>query len=484
MNLLESDLYLISRFVFANPKEVFVLDPGNVCISNVKTGLHFVRQRKEVESLAKLNKSYFLINISGASTFSFPIDFSKVETLISFNKKVETSTDFYHTQLHYHTDDSGRLKWILSEKYTRGDFLSDTDENKTLVDVNNFFSVFPFLINFIRLKLGFIGSVAKGRMQVLLKERYLFSFLENKQYESFSVNIRPSFSSGVILAKYYTNNKWIFSAKRGFNVKGRKKLANEHAILQNLNSKRFEHLEVPVSKEYPDGMLLTYKSTFKQMGYFGIQKLINERFNKAVFEYIQLKQDEQEIKSLIKDSRIPEILDHLKTIIEKKKFPRGLSIINYVKVFKELVLVLNGLDMKQTVPTSLVNVDLTPSNIAYTKERIHLLKWENADPKYPILFDLFEYSFAYIEDFDSPDIEYLTNDLDALRNSEQVEKLIEKTGLDFNLQLSLFALLRFSPEMLLFLDKAVLPPERNIKLYIWAAFFENLNAKKNSLLIS
>ena len=187
---------------------------------------------------------------------------------------------------------------------------------------------------------------------------------------------------------------------------------------------------------------------------------------------------------MIKDSRIPEILDHLKTIIEKKKFPRGLSIINYVKVFKELVLVLNGLDMKQTVPTSLVNVDLTPSNIAYTKERIHLLKWENADPKYPILFDLFEYSFAYIEDFDSPDIEYLTNDLDALRNSEQVEKLIEKTGLDFNLQLSLFALLRFSPEMLLFLDKAVLPPERNIKLYIWAAFFENLNAKKNSLLIS
>jgi hypothetical protein len=473
MNLLESDLYLVSRLVFAKQKEVFVLDPGNQCISNIKTGLHFVRQRKEVENLAKLNKSFFLINLSGASTFSFPIDFNKVEGLISFNRRIETSTDYFHTLLHIQTDENDRLKWLLSEKHKKADFLTDTDENKSLVDVNNFFSVIPFVYNFFRLKLGFVGSIAKGKIQVLLKERYLFSFLENLDYDSFSVNIRPSFDAGVIHARFFRQNKWVFSAKRAFNPLGRKKLSNENKVLKLLQQENFTDLAVPVSTEFPDGNLLQFSEHFRQTDYYGIQKRINSRFTNAVFEYIRLKPGKIKLKKLLVENKSFEILEHLRQIIEKKKFPRGLSVINYVKVYTELIQLINKLDLEQEIRTSIVNKDLTPAHIAYSNTRIHLLKWENSELQYPVLFDLFEYSFSYMEDFDSPDIEYLTNDLLSLYESPQIKELIEKTGLDFKLQLDVFALLRFGPELMLFLNKKVLTPERNLRLFVWASFFEN-----------
>ncbi|MBC8343757.1 MAG: hypothetical protein H8E61_07230 [Bacteroidetes bacterium] len=478
MNLLESDLYVISCFVFAKQADVYVLDPGKKCIPNLKSSLHFVRQRNEVNKLAKLNKSYFLINLSGANTFSFPLDFSKIEGLISFNRNLETSTDYFHTLLHYHTDGNDRIKWILSEHHKKADFMADTDHSKSLVDVNNFFAVIPYVFHFLRLKLGFTGSVAKGKIQVLLKERYLFSFLADHPFDSFSVNIRPAFSSGLVHARFFQTNRWIFSAKRGFSTEGRKRLSNEHRILQLLNKNKFNQLELPVSSEHPDGFLLQFNSTFRQLDYFGIQKLINKKFIHAVFEYINLGHQSLEIKSLLKKTRINEILEHLKSVIEKKKFPRGLSIINYVRVYQELVLIMNSMNIHQKIPASVVNYDLTPAFIGYSKEKIHLLKWENAELAHPLLFDLFEYSFAYIEDFEAPEVEYLINDLEVLKYSSQVEELIQKTGMDFNLHLRLFALLRLSPALILFLNKSVVPPENNIKLYVWARFFESLKLVK------
>ncbi|MFC2114801.1 hypothetical protein ACFLRI_05590, partial [Bacteroidota bacterium] len=108
MKILESDLFLISKLAFKQNREIFVLDPGKECISNVSCGFHYVRHRKEVEALAINPRTYYIINISGANTFSFPLDFSKVEGIISFNRNIETSLDYYHSTLFYKTNGIGR----------------------------------------------------------------------------------------------------------------------------------------------------------------------------------------------------------------------------------------------------------------------------------------------------------------------------------------------------------------------------------------
>jgi len=84
MNFFEKELFAIARVFLNTSLNIFVLDPGNICIRNYHSGFHYVTTRQEVSELSAINEKFIIINLSGADISTFPFDFSLIEGIISF----------------------------------------------------------------------------------------------------------------------------------------------------------------------------------------------------------------------------------------------------------------------------------------------------------------------------------------------------------------------------------------------------------------
>jgi hypothetical protein len=203
-----------------------------------------------------------------------------------------------------------------------------------------------------------------------------------------------------------------------------------------------------------------------------LQSKSNEIFIKSIFEYIFKTLDTHQINKILKEEGITETFFFIKNKIEKNVFPQGLSVVQLLKVFKIMVSWLDEINVEKTIPVSLVNMDLVPENIGISKTSISFLNWEKSNFKSPVLFDLFNYFFSYVESLETTDSEILINNIELLSGSEEVLNLINKYQLDFDLHLKLFMLIRFAPVLSGLLAKQVVPPEISLKLFIWADFSE------------
>jgi len=474
MRILEKDLYIISKIAFDNNYPVFVLDPSGAVIKNYDSGFVYIRKRNEVEQLAKYNKSYYLINISGASTFTFPILFDKVAAIISFSNGTETSLDFYHKDLYFFNDSNKKIKWLLSENHTLADFLHDLDENKSLVDVSNFLSVFPFAWKYLMIKLGNIKKISHGRIQILLRERYLFKTLDKQEFDSYSINMQFC-GDGNIIFRLNKKGKTNIIIKKSWNEQGKRRIVNEIEKISFLKEKYPEYLLLPeiIKKNYESAMI--FNTPFSQLEYYQLQKKWNPVLNDTLIDIAIKTLSESSIARILNAENVHNNLLFLKSRIDKKMFPNGLGIINFIKTFTFLVKIYDQLEPKEIIKTSFYLKNIAPQFIGGASKKLFFHNFEEAETSYPLYFDLLFFSFSYSESFEYPDTELLIKEIDFIAEFS-IEKFNKKQiDFDFIKTLKIFMLTYFIPYMASLLVKQIVTPEENLKIMLWSEFLEQYN---------
>lgn len=472
MKIFEKELFIISKLVFDQKYPVFVLDPGGNVGKNFKTDFTYLTRRNQVEQLAAFKKKYYLINASGASTFSFPLNFNYAEAIISLNNSTETSMDFYHKDLYFFRDEYKRISWIVSENHRVADFLHSLDKVKSLVDLNNFLSVFPFTYKYFMLKMGNVGKTADGRIQLLIRKRNLFTTLTDQIIDSYSVDFGQC-SEGILKFRFYRGTKVILLIKKAWNTEGQKKLEHEYELIEKLQSNVFQYAVIPKIKKEQQEFLLEFNEPFKQPELYQLNGKYYTPLENSLTEIAEKTKGKTLISRIWRNENLYDNLVFIKSRVDSKMFPRGLSIINFIKIYTEMVKIFDQLEPEDEIYTSLAVRKLKAENLGYNNSKIFFHSLENAEENYPMYYDLFDFIFHTAESKDQPDSDDLIEDIEYLKES------LQETGFDDNFEkyLKIFFLIHMIPEMASMLVKQVLPPEENIKLLTWAEIIEYLNNK-------
>jgi|GEM_PF-2039956 len=478
MKILEKELFIISKIIFIKDLPVFVLDPGNLVLKNFSSGFAYIKKRSEVEQLAKFNKPFYLLNISGANTFSFPLNFSNIEAIISFSPNSETSINFYHKDLYFFTDEYNRIKWFVSENHTITDFLHDLDENKSLTDVSNFLSVFPFTWKYLMLKIGNIKKIAKGRIQLLIRDRYLFKTIDHLNFDSYSVNLSDC-SEGNLMFRFYKNKKSYFIIKKPYSNEGKKKLDNEIQNIEWLQQFSFSFFKIPKLKSINNEYLLEFDNPFIKSDHYKLQKKWNDLFNNSLLELASKTFSETKLSRIWRNENLQDNLIFIKARIDKKMFPNGLSILNFVKIYSNLLIFYDTIEPDEIIYSTFCIKDLHPSFSGSNNKEMLFHNFESAEKAYPLLYDFFLFSFEHTQSFEFPETSDLIKELDFI---EELISDFQPVKLDknyFTKLLKIFMLIYATPQLASLLVKPVIPPEENLKLVLWAELIDYMNGIKN-----
>jgi hypothetical protein len=472
----ESDLFLIQKLAFPEAKTIIVIDPGKVAVSNYKSNFIHVSRKDEIKKMSFLENKFVIFNLSGADTFSIPIKFDKVEGIVSFSGSDETSEEFYCGNLYYTLNENNSFRWLISQDHTTADFLFDLHTYGKLTDMSNLFSSYKSVMNYFRVKNRNLRKVTDGNIQIIKREKHFFDELSDLTYDSFITRLDSCYLNNILEIKYYENGKRKFNLKKAINNIGQIKLENEHKALNELAKHDFQNFEVPEIVRNNKSLITVVKPDLKSTDYYKVKKLIYNRFLIGIKEYYSKFNSTNSVKKILKGEKIISLMQDIENRIRQRQLPKGISLINLGNLYKKLITIINEIDIERQIPVSLNNNNLNPDYIGYSPEKIYFLNWENAKFDHPLLFDLFEYNFVHIEEWENPQSHFLVNDIEALKDHDEIQSLIATYNLDFELHLKLYLLIRLSNELSAIISKKVIYPETNLKIFFWLEFMIEYDA--------
>ncbi|MEA3496632.1 MAG: hypothetical protein U9R42_11410 [Bacteroidota bacterium] len=472
----EKELNNIFKLAFPDAKNVFVLNPQNQVIKNFKeSGFKYITSRNEIERLAKQEQKYFIINISGAKTFNFPLNFEKIEGIISFNKSVEKTVNYFHNQLFFMRTEAGKIKWLLSEKYRSTDFLLDLESLETVIDIGNVLNVMPATLSYIKVKLGFLKSATNGAIHIYSKNKNLFEGVADNDYTSFSVNFGEDIKNGILTLKLKSKKYRFIILKRALSINSNKLLKKEFELIEELKSKKLKHLYFPEKEQIDNKIVLKVDKNISKSSYHTLSTKYNNAFYSSIIECYEHYMSKISVKEFLKKEKTLTIIGLIKLKIAKKKYPAGLGFMNFIKVVNGLSSILQELDFSIKLTTSLSNNLLVPHNIGCSEDKICFYNWNNAKRKKVILLDILDYIFKYLESFDKIEYSDLQDEINVLLENEIVKQFLSKNNIDFYLHLKIYLLDRLPAELVLLLNKKAIQPEANFKIYFWKELLSKLS---------
>ena len=477
MNFTEKDLSALAHVFFDVNSRVFVLDPGNLVIKNFNSGFVFVHNKSQILDLQAEKERYYLINLSGANIFSFPFEFSKVDGIISFSASNDIKSGFFHYELYYIDDVFGHLRWLFSKNHTKNDFLDELEEETSSIDINNLISLFPFIINYIRLKSGRINKITDGAIQVYKRKCPLIPGFEDSLYDSFSLNLKRTINSGILGFKLYKNKKLESYLQYAVSKDGLDIITREQKIileLTELNFTQFVPKKIICSEK---ALLFSLGASSGEMDYYRSARNIH-KIIKGVSELYQNFNSITTISEFFNKENIWLYFKLVKLTSEQKLLPRGLSQSNFDRLINVLLKIVATIDLQTKIPLSFANNQLIPKNMIQTGNRIVLLNWEYAEYELPLLFDIFAYLFIHIEGFENPESDNLLKEIRNMKADKTIKEITENYHVDFDLHLKLFILYHVSKDIGIVLNQKVVRPEINLKHLLWtetaADFFKFL----------
>lgn len=479
MSLFENDLLVIVRLAFPSVKTVIVLDPGKTVIRNFDCGFTYIYTRDQVLAVSKEKRKFILVNISGASSFSFPFNFSNIEGIISFNIAPETSLDYFHFNLFYVVDQKNTIQWIISEKHKDTSFLLDYHQYQFVTDVNNFFTGFSSLSNYLNVKFGKINKVTDGNFQILKKENKFLESLENEQYESFIIQLKDSVIHGLIRINVYSQNKCIAVINHSILPAGLNKIETEKMVISEISRTHFEHFGIPDFTVSDYSVCYFLSSNLKSTEYKQTRKLLNNLLIKVVDEYQNPFCREMPLKDLWKGNDVLKNLNLIRSRISQNQLPRGLSATNLTKLYALIIDIFNELDINQLIYVSLNNHSFNDENIYSATQKLYFTSWVNADFDLPLFSDLFFREIGFMIGPENHDAETLINNLTNLINSSDFKDIAANYKIDIILYLKLYLVLTCTKQLQAIISKKIVLPEINVHVFNWLSIAENLSRNFN-----
>jgi len=475
MKIYENELFVLSKLLFTKEElDTFVLDPGRICVKNFNSGYSYIHNRSELDDLMNREQPFYLINLSGSGTFTFPLDFSKTEAILSFPVHPEICTYYKAFTLYYTAGKFGRIKWVLSANYKSTAFLLEDEEDRLMVDIKNVISFFPSVMKWIQVKRGNLSKATNGIIQYFTKTEQLIHGIDILPEFQYSFYLPEALSDEVTTIRFEENAVDRMHFRIPNSRTGIEKIRNEIDIISLITGGNPEYLYLPEIRPINDAsLLLNFPLPYKKTSYQKLQKTVNERFTKGVFEYINYKLSSLNVLEFLKSEGFFHNLLIIKSRSENRIFPRGLSALKFVKLYTEIIMYLNTIKEDQSILASLSNLELRPEFIGYTSDRVIFTKWLNSKCTHPVLFDLFTYTFNYIKSFANLDSDYLLNDIDYLRKREEVHTLTLNHNFDFVFHLKLYITLNAAQEMVNLLLKKIVQPEENLIIIRWLEVIEH-----------
>jgi hypothetical protein len=472
MSLFENDLLVIVRLAFPSVKIVIVLDPGKAVIRNYDSGFDFIYTRDQVLAAANEKRKIVLVNISGASSFTFPFDFSNIEGIISFNISYETSVDFYHFELFYVVDQQNALRWILSEKHKETSFLQDYYQYQFVTDVGNFFTGFSSLTNYLHVKFGNLRKVTDGNFQVLKRDKNFFECIDNEQYTSFTIQFKDSLIRGLLRIDVYNNNKLSAVINHAILPSGFNRIENEQMVISEISRKKFRNIAIPDYKTSDYSVCYHLPLAYKPSNHKQTRNLLHNKLIDAINEYQEPYIRQITLKDLWKGNDVLKILTLIRTRISQNQLPRGLSATNVTRLYSKLIDIFNKLDISQPIYVSLNNNSFNNVNIYSANEKLYFTSWGYADFDLPLFSDLFFDETGYIEGPVNPDSEVYTLNINFLITNSALTDIANKYNADIKLYLKLFFVLACTKQFQAIITKKTVLPEVNILVFNWLTIID------------
>ena len=474
MSLFENDLLVIVRLAFPSAKTIMVLDPGKTVVRNFDCGFTYIYTREQVLAIAKEKRKFILVNISGASSFSFPFNFSNIDGIISFNTAFETSLDYFHFDFFYVVDQKNALVWIISDKHKETSFLLDYHQHQFVTDVSNLFTGFSSLSNYIQVKSGKLNKVTDGNFQVLKRDKNFLDCIENEQYNSFIIQLKDPIIQGLIRINVYNkNNKCTAVINHAILPAGLNKIDNEKMVISEISRTVFEHFAIPEFTVSDHSVCYFLTPIFKSTDYKVTRNLLSNKLVAAINEYQEPYCRTITIKDLWKGNDVLKYLTLIRSGISQNQLPRGLSATNLAKLYSNIVKMFNELDINQNIYVSLNNQSYNPGNIYSANQKLFFTSWLNADFDLPLFSDLFFRATAYDDDPGLQDADTLIKNISFQVNKSELKGIAVKYDIDIELYLKLYIILTCTKQLPTIISKKIVLTETNVYVYNWLSITEN-----------
>jgi len=474
MALFENDLLVVVRLAFPSAKTVIVLDPAKTVIRNFECGFTYIYTRDQVLAVGKEKRMFILVNVSGATSFTFPFNFSNIEGIISFNTGYETSLDYFHFEFFYVVDQKDTLRWIISDKHKNTAFLLDYHQHQFVTDISNFITNFSSLSNYLYVKFGKINKVTDGNFQVLKREKNFLNCVENEKYDSFIIQLNAPAIQGLIRINVYTQNKCSAVINHSILPSGLKKIENEKMVLSEISRSEFDHFATPDFNTSDFSVCYFLSPILKSTDHKQTRTLIKNKLIEAINEYQNPYCREITLKELWNGNDVLKILTLIRTRISQNQLPRGLSATNLARLYAKIINIFNELDLNQSINVSLNNHSFNEENIYSANQKLYFTSWLNADFDLPLFSDLFYKEIGFVDGPGNPDADTLIKNINILINNSKLKEIAANYKADIKLYLKLYLILTCTTQLQTIVLKKIVLPEVNVHVFNWLSIAENI----------
>ncbi|NMD01162.1 MAG: hypothetical protein GYA62_15770, partial [Bacteroidales bacterium] len=272
--------------------------------------------------------------------------------------------------------------------------------------------------------------VLKKKSFLLATDSFISQNIKEFKADSFSVFTGTEGPNRKFLIEYNKRGTPFAITKIGFSNSAKQIIKNEFNTLNYFNDFKFRLFEVPkVLKVGENYVTLTLCRPKQYKNASDVTKLHINFFaefyfhfsNKVLFDY---KIIEENIQSI------------LKTYSKNKKLKSDQILLIGLKLSE----LLNSIDQNKTLSLSFIHGDFTPWNMYLSKNKLFIYDWELSKQNYPLFYDLFHFVFQSEVLIHKADFNIIKKKIMALKNDRILSEMIDKYGVDINLNFKIYLL--------------------------------------------
>lgn len=447
---------MLHSTLFEHVKASVVFDPEELVAKNLNGDLIFISTDEELQLVAKTAADVLLFVMSNRADKQLVQQFAAVVSLPKLKLKSMEETGLYYFQGHYNTIRFAFPSTLKSPLYynVKGE--------------------------------KFEYPIYKQYTDKLLMALGMHSLVSNRKFFIYHAN-NPHFSAEtpffIYSEQYVFNKKALLFEVEGNEIKSltkhsdseyaREMIENEARVLQGIESllngevaclpKVLNYNQsLNLSNNYPNGAEMTDQ--------------VEDLHIQALQELYEAQLGVAQVGNILNDNSYINTIKAFKLILAENLQPNGLSRKHLEDISIDLILLMNRMNAKEPVYTSIYHGNFIAENCLKKDNKLYINNFEQTSTDKPLLFDLFHYVFHQVEQKPIPLMGELDDTMKFLFKNKSLMTLIEKRGINFKLNLALFHIHHIITQIERFLKQRYINPNVNFTLQFYKQALERMNS--------
>lgn len=454
--IFESDLQMLHSTLFESIYAAVVFDPEEAVAKNVNGDLIFISTEEELKLVAKTAASILLFIVCEDAP---KIDLTEFAALVSIPKlktKNHTEIGIHHFPGTYNTIRfafPSSLKKPLfynlkGEKFGYPDYKQIADKLFMSMGLNSLVTTAKFF-----------AYAQESSADKILTDFFIYAenYVFTKQASFFEVVDNEVKS----LVKHADSDY----AKELNDVEARTLKGLEPLI-------KSDKLVIP--------RVLEYKHFLKLNNNYPIGSEMTDQLEdlhlEALNEIYKVNKNAQMVGHYLQENNYLSLIKAFKLILTEDLHPKGISRQHIEDIAIDLITLMNRLNPKEPIFTSLFHGAFEPANCLKKNDVLYLNNFDKCEPNKPLLFDAFHYIFHRLEAEQAPVMGQLDDVMKYVFKNKSVIKMIEEHDINFKLNLALFHIHHIIGKVESFMKQRFINPNVNFTLKFYIDALERMNS--------